>query len=99
MNEFEMLNKLPVYKDTGQPFIPGRDPCFVVYGEVVWADGAFGLAEYRVKDITPVWNKIANRWGASNLETTDRYFIPRFYSTDDAAQAFRNTFEDMKKVS
>ena len=29
----ELVAKLPRYADTGEPFIPGRDPCWVYTGD------------------------------------------------------------------
>lgn len=88
-----LIERLLVYADNGKRFIPGYDPCFAVYGEVVWADGAFGLTACGIQEILLAWDNKQNRWGPSMRQSGDKCFALKFYSTHDAAEKARDIIE------
>lgn len=88
-----LIERLPVYADNDKRFVPGYDPCFAVYGEVVWADGAFGLTAYGIEEISLVWDDKQNRWEPSMRQSRDKCFALKFYSTHDAAEKARDIME------
>jgi hypothetical protein len=70
-----MINKLPVYEDTGQPFIPGRDPAFAVVP--VQKEG--GSIKWDAWPVACLW-QAEGFWGSFGK-------IIDWYSTLEAAKA------------
>jgi hypothetical protein len=71
-----LIAKLPVYADTGRPFVPGPDKVWVV---LVRRDGSFAVAESCAAWDSKCWAPV----GGAHL----REWTQQWYSSREAAQA------------
>jgi hypothetical protein len=81
------IERLPVYIGTGKPFVPRRDPCFVIFCEVAWADGEHGLTTESVVATDPTWCEKSKRWLPGQRGFPGDRCKRGFYPTREAAEA------------